>query len=605
MLAAGIGTGVWLTRGEPPAPGSASDPHGEARRYRLDFASSDRSQSGFGLGVAPGGDEDRAVLSARLQLDVELVVERIAGDRDEIRRVFRFIRCERGLFSVGDTEIFSGPEACEAELVGPALVIDYGKDGALLRIHEPADGPALFGKLAPFVLSEISFWTPSNDVEAEIAESNLRGVALSRYEPQGDDEWLRTRERYRELAVTAQYQAPVRVEVAGRHRVRLDGTALEEFVGAETVRVKDPGGATLAESLTRIELRYTDSMTSKRAEFDPARFDTRALTDAPLSEELEYRMLVRQAAGLSGEEFLSTLSRFGDSGRLPDHDRFLWRSYALLQLKPELARDLISVFEAGNSNARTLVVDLLAQVGHPEAQAALVELLQGTSAREDPKAVELHQRLSFVTEPEPATVAYAEQRYNEARREADGQWHYASAYSLGALARHAGGATGERLRATLSEELASASDPVAIRHFVTALGATHAEEAVSQIAGYASADDPDVRAAVATSLKAPQTGPARGVLLDLLADDDRLTQHQAIRSLQRHPLEETDLEAIAARVSMGAVYPSNFRVLVELAKRFRSDAPEGSAMVLREMIAFGIPDNQVNAAAHLLLGRSP
>ncbi|MEM6730986.1 MAG: HEAT repeat domain-containing protein, partial [Myxococcota bacterium] len=266
---------------------------------------------------------------------------------------------------------------------------------------------------------------------------------------------------------------------------------------------------------------------------------------------------------------------------------------------------LIAVFESGNSNARTLVVDLLAQVGHPEAQAALVEVLQGRSARDDAKAVELHQRLSFVAKPEPSTVAYAEQRYEAARRESDDQWHYASAYSLGALARHAGGSTGERLRATLSEGLATASNPVAIRHFVTALGATHAGEAVSQIANYASADDPDVRAAVATTLKAPQSDTAREVLLDLVADDDRLTQHQAIRSLQRHPLERWDLEAIAARVSTGAVYPSNFRALVELAKRFRTDVPEGSAMVLNEMIAVGIPDNQVKAAAHLLLRSLP
>ncbi|MEM6732745.1 MAG: hypothetical protein AAF658_14390, partial [Myxococcota bacterium] len=338
VLAAGVGFTVWLSRGEAPVPESTSDLRGEARRYRLDFASSDRSR--LGLGVAPGAEQNGGVLRSRLLLDIELIVERIEGDADEIRRTFRFARCQRGLFSVGDTEIFSGPEACDAELVGPSLVVDYGPNGGLLRVHEPADGPPLFGKIAPFVVSEISFWTPSNNDETVIPENNLRGVALSRYALQSEGEWLRTRERYRELAVTAQYQTPVRVEVAGRHRLRLDGTWIDEFVGAETVRVSDPTGAVLAESLNRIELRYIDSAPSEPIEFDPAGFQARALTEAPFSKDLERRMLVRQAAGLSGEEFLSTLSRFGDSGRLPDHDRFLWRSYALLQLEPELARDL-------------------------------------------------------------------------------------------------------------------------------------------------------------------------------------------------------------------------------------------------------------------------
>lgn len=572
--------------------------------YRLRFASSDRFFPGPS---APTSNRSQSEgIQTQLDIDVELSVERIRGSApEEIRRVFRFPKCQRGSFKFNGSELITDRTACESELSHAALVVDYGPKGALLRVHEPKDAPRMFGELASFLVSEISFWSPSGSENAQtVTEANLRGVAVSHYERERSGDWIRRREQYNSLIAAEHSQVPVRARVGGRHRLRLEGDTVQDFVGAETVKVETVSGEKVATSLLRIELRRIGEGSKSDFDFAATAFTTRALDEPQFSEELERRMLVQQIDGLTREEFLATLARYAGSGRVPDHDRFLWRSYALLQLEPELARDMMPIFNGGNSAARTLVLDLLAQVGHPEAQAVVVELLQQREALADPKAVELHQRLGLIEEPEPETIDFAEHRYQEALQAGNTAWHFASAYTLGALARRTDAETSSRLREALIDDLDAAQEPFTIRHLVTALGAAQHEEDVTRIARYATSEDANVRAAVATTFDEPQTEDGLDTLLQLVADADRITQLQAIRSLHSYTLEHAHFEVVAARVSEGAIHQVNFRALVELAKTFRVKNPDGAEALLRAMVAFGIEDNQVSAAAHLLLRQS-
>ncbi|MEO1173694.1 MAG: hypothetical protein AAFX94_16835, partial [Myxococcota bacterium] len=340
LLGLGV-AGLWLAL--PAADDPGETPGGEAARYRLEFASSDRLLAGTGSG--PGD----ATIHTRLQIDVEIRIDRVSADTPgETRRRFQFERCDQGRFAIGETELWADADDCAAELVGPSFLIDYSAGGQLLRVHEPVGGGELFGRIAAYVFSEISFWTPGE--ETEVAEANLRGVALSRYEAVAEGEWLRHRNAYESLT-TAVFPGAQRTEVAGRHRLRREHGELRAFIGAETLKVYAVDGE-LMSAINRIELRYLGPADGDSSEPETEEFLARGLREVPENEALARRMLVRRAAGLTEAEFLDTLRRFAGGGRLPDHDRFLWRSYALLKLNPELAWDLVPVFKDGNSTAR-------------------------------------------------------------------------------------------------------------------------------------------------------------------------------------------------------------------------------------------------------------
>ncbi|MEO0813704.1 MAG: hypothetical protein AAFY60_12630, partial [Myxococcota bacterium] len=323
-----VALGLWRAR--TVSPQAVAELNSEATRYTLSFASSDRLAAAMGTGA------NDAAIATRIELDVELLVDRIASQsQGEIRRRFRFSRCDEGRFALGEQELWADRADCEAELVGPEFLIDYGPRGEIVRVHEPEDSTELFGRIATFVLSEISFWKPEFGVELD--EKNLRGVAISRYEAVSEGEWIRHRSAYRSLAAR-ELEGAQSAKVSARHRLRLDGDLLREFVGAETVRVHGSSGEVMS-SLGRIELRYIGV---EPAPPGVARtFKARGIHSVEWSDTLNRRMLVQQAAGLTETEFLDTLSRFAGGGRLPDHDRFLWRSYALLMLNPQLARKLM------------------------------------------------------------------------------------------------------------------------------------------------------------------------------------------------------------------------------------------------------------------------
>lgn len=569
-----------------------------AGTYRLSFASSSRVVAMVELGGGRLARDD--AIETVFSLETVLTLRSIPNDSPLRHRfALSFASCETGRFELAGTQHFNGRDACEATLVGPVLLVDLTPAGVVETLHEPAGAPELFGYLAGYLVSAIQFDPRPRRESWTTEEPNLLGVALSHYRREGE-RLRRERHDYVSLDATARLRGAVETEVSGLHQFFFGSDQLQKLVGAETVRAQVEGTRVL-ESISRIELQRAGEANEFDGEIDPRAFSVRALREARDSPELRRKLLEQQADGLTATELVNVFREYAASGTLPNHNRLLWRAHGLLMLEPERVWELRPVFEGGNSTARRLVLDLLASVGHSEAQAMMRELLASEAAQGDPHFEELYQRVGFVDVPESETVAMVETRYRQARDEGDDDARFASAYTLGALAQRADEETAEPLREELTRDLFGATDPVETQHLLRALGNARHPENVATLVLFADHADPDVRTVVASSLGRPATERGRGWLMTLLDDPDRLVQKQAIRNLRHHALEGDDFDTLAALVTAGRIHQVNLRPLFELAKHFRSTQREGTEMLLQAMLDHGIDDNQVHAATRQLL----
>lgn len=238
-----------------------------------------------------------------------------------------------------------------------------------------------------------------------------------------------------------------------------------------------------------------------------------------------------------------------------DHNRWLWRATGLLTLRPELCDQFDALFQDPylNHTVRAMILDLLTNVGHAQAQAALRRLLATDAARQGPGAAALYQRLALLDAPDAATLDLAESRFDTDEGPSRGP----AAVVLGAVAgqRHRSGDLEGARRANekLVSALRAAGEPGERAALVLGLGNAGLEENVATLRALAEDEDSGVRGAVATALRKTATPEAEALLLDLLTDADPQVQLDASESLARQSVSDLTLRAVEARAASGAI----------------------------------------------------
>lgn len=310
---------------------------------------------------------------------------------------------------------------------------------------------------------------------------------------------------------------------------------------------------------------------------------TRWVAAAQVASAAGRRALETRVAGLTFAQLLQDLERYGPGGVMPQHSRWLWRATGLLALEPERAGELGQACTDGTLEgaARSLALDLLANVGHAEAQAALRAVLAdgGVAGGEDYPS--LLQRAVLVEDPEAATLAFYEQRMDTL----DGAAHRSAAVALGGLVRRArdhdpegGGPSVARL----SRNLEQARDPLDRRALLMALGNAQAREAERQVLRSAGSDDSEERAAALRALGRIGGELGRRELLSrALSDESPAVRREAMSALGRSGARDAELVALAAGLREGRFGAHDLPPLAELARRVAADrgfdrAPEGS-----------------------------
>jgi hypothetical protein len=458
------------------------------------------------------------------------------------------------------------PAATRA-LIGPEAVATLDAQGRFAGWQAPAEAPALFGHLSRGVFMELAVSLdadPGALTWSATAPTALGLVAVDYTRlPEAGDGAARVERRpsgFERLDALPPGAATdrIKVDVDGEARAEIAAGRVRTLAGTTSVQAFAADGRTLLDVTTRADFTLTAV-----GRFDPAgaRAALAALSpalpaDLPAADPaLERRLLEARVDGLTFDGLTDDLLEFANGGAMPDHNRWLWRATGLLIAEPARCRELVPLFEDPHltQEARALLLDLLANAGHADAQAALRAALDGETARTVPEAAALYQRVALLEAPDAETLAWALERHVEAPEALAG----ATAVSLGAVtglrARQGDADGAAAANGALLRTVAAAREPAAREVAVLALGNAGLPQNQVHLERLAADPDPGVRAAVATALRKTATPEARATLLGLLGDAEATVQRAAGKVLGTQTLDDETMTVLAARIAGGEI----------------------------------------------------
>jgi hypothetical protein len=596
---------TWLRLGtEVPAqaPSSASTPvrfdfpRGQSWTYRLDYEADSHvtlSESGR-----------VASLAGKVHLLGDLVL-RGYGMQGASRRVgLRLENFQKHSLQVFGQEVLPDGTAADALFRGREAVLDVSAEGEVLAVSFREEDPSLFKNTVQSLVGELQV-VLKDGAAWTVEETTTRGRARTEYARLGEDEArvnvLKRRLEYVEPRGLGQ-GGTVRLSSHFEAAVAREGV-LERLDGSETVERLGADGKPTASTRVRVSLaRGSGGRFDASASLELAALQRLAPGAMVVDPKVQKQMLSQQVDGLTAEKLFSLLAKHANGGVLPDHNHFLLQATGLLEQQPELCAKMVELFKDPSLDARgrTLLLDLLAGTGTPEAQTALVQALSSKEARGDAQYHMLLSRLSLLTEPTVDTVRFAERSYATTQ----GDLHVASAYVLGATAgalyRQEKSPAALAAVQQLSTDLRAAQTPREQAQLLLGLGNAGVAEQASLIASYTRSESPEVRRAAAKALRKIQTPEVARALMSLVADPAVPVQGTAIEVLGRRTLDADTLVRLRELTLTGSVKVENYHTLVSLVEPYLHTEPAVRDL-LEHLLTQDVPDRQIRTRIRGLL----
>jgi|GEM_PF-1311962 len=583
----GLGTlgGVALLGPAGPAPAGAPDAHpappptatGESAdggwRWRADSATVyalEWRHDGTARAFASGGEGDaepqdiQAALLLRGELRVSVAAEEADG---RVVLALTLPAVDHLAWRVMGTEV-PAEQAVARYFAGRTAWLTVEPDGTPGALRFADDTPRSFARvISPVVRQAFPRPAPSGEVDRwETLDDTGLGRATTRWETverKGPRTFVVTAARqasdYRQQSIVEGAKGD-RLIGQGEGRFEVAGGRLERAEASEHLEVLD-GAERLALAEVSVTLRYLRSEPVSAAR-PPARLvGVDALPSRARQDALDKRL-----RGMTFEQLAADLRQFGGGGVMPRHNAWLWRVTGWLERYPERTYEVAALFwdeDVGEPGQR-LVLDLLASVGHAQAQASLRELLddERVVARRD--YVPNLQRLVMLSKPEAETAAMVDRRYEARRGDDVGR---AAAVTLGAMAQR-GVAGADDIVRKLAVDLDGATDLDDERALVRALGASQSPLAEPAIA--ARLDDPRavIRAEAARALGMWDDPRAHELVASAVARErDPYGQKWALTALAEQDPSPAGLAALERMLTGGGLDRTNVYEALRIAEK--------------------------------------
>lgn len=604
-----VGAG-WLWWASAPIGAPDSVPSAEAASvwppltrttYRFEYRSEESVRPLADIGKERVGSGD--AISGALELRGELVVESSPAEDRQIQ--LRITRLERAALSVNEQPVAGLSEI----LVGAALGFERGPRGLFTQYVVPEGAqPLLVQTLRGLGMRlQVAAAESAGEARFEVQEELPHGKAHSIYERVGEGKWRRQRPRYDTLDVSENLRAMPKVELAALAEIQLGARgALERLSDTESITVL-ADEAEILRGTSTLSLERVDA--AELLERWALAGRARALAEVHTSEALEQRVQAERTEGLTRADAVEMLRKHMNEGTLPDHRRALWRLTGLLEMEPELAKDLEGLLleETTSSKGRALLLDVLVSVGHDEAQAAVRNGLDADVSKRDRARSAHYQRLGLIEFPNLDTLRFAQRDFDAAQASGSLDLRLLTAYTAGAVAGHARSSDDPALRSaanavgsSISGLLAAAGTPVEQKHLIKALSNVKDDRFHAQLAGFVNSPDHGVRESTARAFREPVSALGRSQLIGLVRDENPFVQTEAIRALEKHILVDSDWERIAQVITSGGLHVRNHRILLDFVKHRRATAREATTRLLEAMLTQKL-EGEVAGAVRLLL----
>ena len=281
---------------------------------------------------------------------------------------------------------------------------------------------------------------------------------------------------------------------------------------------------------------------------------------------------------MTPESFLADLASLAGPGQLPNHNQWLYQAGGLLELHPELCAQLaasIAQQDGLSESARRLGVDLLAGVGHAEAQQGLRDVLGDPNLEAGRYRTRLLQSGALLQRYEPETLAVYE---DLALGLNDSDGRAAASFMTGHLASLAA-ASGDadasgRVVEGLGERLHAAAEPAEQELLLTALGNAGTEQVEELVTPYLESEEPWVRGRAVRALRNVEGDSAQDRIWDALSDAAPEVRGQALRALGSRNWSAADLASLGELVDGGSFGPGEVPRLLDIAQSSGASAQQ-------------------------------
>ena len=526
---------------------------------------------------------DTVPLGAAIDLAGELAVRVVEADGDSAMLAVALRRLDRHEIRLMDANVLAEP----APLLDHEVFVAVGADGDLQRLMFDRDSSSLLRHVMGGLLAHVDLRVAPERTRAWQAVVPA-GNGLAEVDYRNDADALhRALHRYKRLDAFA--PGLVEPAVEGESTIRHDDRALPLRIDSTELLVVASGSDDpLFDSRTRFSLERTRIEQGEAGGVPaPERLIERDPTAPPDTEEAERELAKRYAGALDLDGVELVVDALAN-GLLPRRG-FMVEATGLLRGWPEHADALAPMF-AGTQDrhARSLVVDMLASAGTPEAQRVLIDLLDDTSLRSDPNYPAWLQRLAFLRAPLPEVAGLLLEVHDDARARGLVRVRASSLYPLGSVAAAVveyDPLVAELAHRRLLDELAGAGDDDGLRVAALAgLGNEARGDTLDVVLAHVDANDTAVRIQAASSLRGLDDERAIAALYDQLADPDGGVATTALAALTRHELDAEGSQRLADAARDARHHPELAGpIIAALARRLDDDpAVRDALLALRE-----------------------
>ncbi|HWB79674.1 MAG TPA: HEAT repeat domain-containing protein [Nannocystaceae bacterium] len=571
--------------GQPPAPAVVDAPMvaapqrfsaGEVLVYRFDWRV---DATATDTAVMPTS----VALGAAIGLAGELTVRVVEADTDSAMLAVALRRLDRHEIRLMDANVL----ADAAPLLDREVFVDVGADGDLRRILFDRDSSSVLRHVMGGLLAHIDLRVAPARTDAWQAVVPA-GNGLAEVDYRNDADALhRALHRYARLDAFA--PGLVEPAVEGESTIRHDDRALPLRIDSTELLVIASGSDDpLFDSRTRFSLERVRIEQGEAGGLPaPELLVERDPLAPPDTDEAE-RELAKRYAGALDVDGVELVVDGVANGLLP-HRGFMVEATGLLRGWPQQADALAPMFAGTDDrHARSLVVDMLASAGTPEAQRVLIDLLGDASLRSDPSYPAWLQRLAFLRAPLPEVAGVLLEAHDDARARELPRVRASSLYPLGSIA--AALVDDDPLLAELAhqrllDELDGAGDDDELRVAALAgLGNEARGDALELVLAHVDASDAAVRIQAASSLRGFDDERAAATLFEQLADPDAGVGTTALAALARHRNGAADSQRLAEAARSAQHHPELAGPLIGALARRLADGPavRDALVALRE-----------------------
>jgi len=464
--------------------------------------------------------------------------------------------------------------------------LELAPSGKVARTHFPNEATSEWKSFAQWLITELEFTLPTNAPDWERGnwfeeENTALGRVHSEYKRIGQDGLDMARERPYFIELSgADVQATTQEGKEGATATLAEQGHLETLTTLASWVLSDGTGPTVKYDkklkLDLLEVRSDPPRAMPNFKGAYAAFN---VGDSPAATSSSRQALLNRVGNMTVGDMVSDVLAFSNGGRM-DH-QWMWQATGLLALQPDATRDLEEAYADPELTTlgKGFVLDMLASVGHDEAQASLRKLvdMKAEGATEEDRAV-LFNRVSLLSSANRETAEFVAEKFDAHAGEDLTPMRVASTYALGAVVNRqaeAGDKAGAlELNHKLEEALRGAKNSSDKELALRAMGNAGLEENVDRLVEHTKSDDGAVRAAAADALRKNHTEDSVAALLELLKDPEWRVQQAALSSLTYYQLTVQESQRVEGYVVAGVVSPQNDPLLVNvLAKNATPEHP--------------------------------